>query len=487
MDAATRDDMPLDVVIIGAGLSGIGAAAQLRQKAPRKSLAVLEARSAIGGTWDLFRYPGVRSDSDMHTLGYACKPWPLRHSIASGAEIRRYIEDAAQEFGIAPLIRYNHRVLAADWDSGAQVWRLSVSVDGGAPGELRCRFLHLCSGYYDYGQGYTPELPGIGRFRGTVVHPQHWPEELDYNGKAVVIIGSGATAVTLLPAMAQSAARVTMLQRSPGYVISRPTRDAVSSLVRFLLPKALGYRMLRWKHLHEQRWLFRTARKHPERVRRQLIRRVAAALGNADYARKHFAPRYDPWDERLCLVPDNDLFKAIRSGKAGVETDHIDRFEENGIRLKSGKLLVADVVVTATGLNLNFAGGLPLALDGKPVRLPEHVTYRSCMIDGVPNLAFAFGYTNSSFTLRTDLVADFVSRLLNHMDATGRRVVRPLAPPDMARRPWFDDFLPGYIKRAIETLPQQGDAPLWRNSQDYEADRRLFAEVPLTDPSLAYE
>lgn len=476
-----------DVIIIGAGLSGIGAAVHLRRKVPGKSVAILEARASIGGTWDLFRYPGIRSDSDMHTLGYEFKPWPLKHSIASGEEIRRYISEAAQDFGVVDQIRLHHRVEAADWDGTARKWRLKVSIRGASPVEMSCRFLHVCAGYYRYDEGFTPDFPGLEKYRGIVVHPQHWPARLDYRGKRVVIIGSGATAVTLVPELARLAGHVTMLQRSPGYVISRPRTDAISTWVRAILPSAIGYRIMRWKHRFEQRWLFQTARRHPERVRRQLIRGVAKALGNPEYAHKHFAPGYNPWDERLCLVPDNDLFDAIRSGRASVETDHIARFEENGIRVKSGKLLPADIVVTATGLHLNFAGGLPISIDGKPVRMAEHVTYRSCMLDGVPNLAFAFGYTNSSFTLRTDLVADFVCRVLAYMDRQGFASVTPVAPADLRRKPWFEDFQPGYIKRALQTLPRQGDAPLWRNSQDYEADRRLFATIPPSDTSLAYE
>jgi cation diffusion facilitator CzcD-associated flavoprotein CzcO len=366
------------------------------------------------------------------------------------------------------------------------LWRLTVTVGDTATIEMTCRFLYLCSGYYSYEQGFTPSFPGLERFRGTVVHPQAWPENLEYDDKKIVVIGSGATAVTLLPAMAERAKHVTMLQRTPGYVISRPKVDRVGQFLRAILPRSLGYSLMRWKHRTEQRWLFRAARRHPDRVRKQLIRGVAKALGNAYYAQTHFAPDYNPWDQRLCLVPDADLFRAIRAGKASVVTDQIECFEEDGIRIKSGRMLAADIVVTATGLNLSFAGGLPMRVDGEPVHIPSRVTYRSCMLEGVPNFAFAFGYTNSSFTLRTDLVADFVARLLNHMDSKAYVSVRPVPPADLKRTIWFDDFQPGYIKRALGTLPQQGDAPLWRNSQDYETDRHLFASVPPSDPSLHF-
>lgn len=480
-------DIDAEVIIVGAGLSGIGAAIHLKRAAPNRSIIILEARSSTGGTWDLFRYPGVRSDSDMHTLGYNFKPWPLRHSIAEGAEIKDYIDQAALEFGVAGLVRLEHRVIRANWDRQNRIWNLDVITGEQEKITLRSRFVYVCSGYYDYDNPYVPEIAGMADFEGTLIHPQRWPKDFDYSGKRVVIVGSGATAVTLVPAMTHDAQHVTMLQRSPGYVISRPRVDRVGNFIRAVLPRKAGYRAMRWKHRLEQRWLFRMARRRPEYTKRRLLAAVARAIGDTSYVKKHFTPKYNPWDERLCLVPDNDLFDAIKTGKASVETDHIERLEADGIRLKSGRLLRADVIVLATGLTMRFAGGLPIEINGEAISIPERTTYRSCMLDGVPNLIFAFGYTNSSFTLRTDLVADFVCRMISHMEQSGFVTVTPIAPKLMSRRPWFDEFQPGYIKRALDNLPLQGDHPLWQNSQDYEADKRLFELVPPTDASLVYE
>jgi len=480
----------LDVVIVGAGLSGIGAACHLRRECPAKRLAILEARAASGGTWDLFRYPGVRSDSDMHTLGYDFRPWKASKAIADGPSILTYVRETAAELGIEPLIRYGQRVVRATWRSAQQCWELDLENSAtGEAGRLRARFLHLCAGYYRYDRGHEPAFPGREDFAGTWVHPQHWPQDLDAAGKRVLVIGSGATAMTLVPALAKTAASVVMLQRSPTWVISRPSTDRLANALRALLPPAWAYAITRWKNTRLQAWLYRRTRKSPATIRQHLLEAARRELGGAgDLA--DFTPRYDPWDQRLCLVPDGDLFKALRSGVARVHTAEIERFTPAGVRLADGAQIDADIVVSATGLELQVLGGIEITLDGVPFDLPASWSYRGIMFSGLPNLVSVFGYINASWTLRADLVSRWFCRLLTHMDRTGSAVVTPqleVGAPAMEPRPWIAGFSPGYMQRALHRFPRQGDREPWINSQDYLRERREFARMSLGEPALRYE
>ena len=459
----------VDVLIVGAGLSGIGAACHLRRDCPEQSLAVLEAREATGGTWDLFRYPGVRSDSDMHTLGYDFEPWREGQALADGPSILRYIRRVAAEHDVDRLIHTGHRTTAATFDSAAARWTVTVqTVDG--PRVCRCRFLLLCTGYYRYDAGYTPPLPGLDRFRGRIVHPQAWPEDLDYAGRRVIVVGSGATAVTLVPAMAERAARVTMLQRSPSYVISMPGRDELAERLSARLGDRLAYAIVRWRNVGLMMASYGISRRWP-RLMRALIRRGAIRQLPAGYAvDTHFKPRYDPWDQRLCVVPDGDLFAAIRSGRASVVTDEIETFTPDGIRTVSGRELTADVVVTATGLQLLALGGISLEVDGAPVRLPDRIAYKAMMLSGVPNLAFTVGYTNASWTLKADLTARYVGRLLRHMRDGGHHLcVAELPPGGVGREPLIG-LRSGYVLRSLTDFPAQGSRRPWRVHQNYALD-----------------
>jgi cation diffusion facilitator CzcD-associated flavoprotein CzcO len=479
----------LDVVIIGAGLSGIGAACHLRRECPQHSVAILEARERSGGTWDLFRYPGIRSDSDMHTLGYSFKPWEEAKAIADGPAILRYLRETATEYGIDGLIRYNRRVSRADWDGAAQCWALTVADTAtGATDTLRTRFLHLCAGYYRYDHGHQPEFPGRADFRGEFVHPQQWPEDLDYRNKRVLVIGSGATAMTLVPAMASDAAEVVMLQRSPTWVISRPSRDRIANALRALLPKSLAYRLTRWKNTRMQAWLYRRTRTRPEKVREMLLTRARRELGDAADMR-HFTPSYEPWDQRLCLVPDSDLFEALKSGRARVVTGRIDHLTGAGVRLENGEEIEADIIVSATGLELQLMGGIDIRVDGEPFDFPASWTYRGMMCSGLPNLVSVFGYINASWTLRADLVSRWLCRLLNHMRAKGYAVVTPEPEADlpaMEARPYIDHFSAGYMQRMMHRFPRQGDRAPWVNSQDYLRECREFSRMSLEEPALHY-
>jgi monooxygenase len=479
-----------DVIIVGAGLSGIGAARQLQDKCPDKRFAILEGRDCIGGTWDLFRYPGIRSDSDMYTMGYDSKPWLEPKAIADGPSILAYVREAATERGLESHIRFGHRVEAAHWSSTDARWTVEA-----ARGESRervrltCNFLFVCSGYYDYAKGYTPDFAGQAEFGGRLVHPQQWPDDLDCTGKRVVIIGSGATAMTLVPALARDAAKVTMLQRSPTYVISLPAEDPIANVLRKILPEKLAYRLIRWKNIQIQRWIYRQSRINPDRIKRRLIGMVRKQLGPDYDVARHFTPRYMPWDQRLCLVPDADLFKAIRSGKAEVVTDEIERFTAGGIRLASGAELPADVVVTATGLDLVVLGGAEYSVDREPVNFPHTWSYKGMMFSDVPNLVYTLGYINASWTLRSELVAEFVCRVLNHMDSKGARVCTPrLREQDrgMPERLLIEDFSPGYMRRAMHLFPRQGDRDPWRNTQNYLLDRHTIREAPLDDGVLEF-
>lgn len=460
----------VDVVIVGAGLSGIGAAYYLQERCPDRSYAILEARAAMGGTWDLFRYPGIRSDSDMHTLGYNFRPWTQAKAIADGPSIRAYIEDTARDNGIDRHIRYGHRVTSASWSTDAACWTVEVTREGGETARYTCNFLYMCSGYYRYDRGHSPVFPGAERFAGRIVHPQHWPDDLDYADKRVVVIGSGATAVTLVPEMARTASHVTMLQRSPTYVVSRPAQDRVANALRKWLPPKLAYGATRWKNVAFGMFFYRMTRRKPEQTKERLIGMVREHLGPEYDVATHFTPRYNPWDQRLCLVPDADLFDSIKAGHASVETDTIETFTESGIRLSSGKELAADVVVTATGLEMALMGGATIAVDGREVNMADALQYKGMMFSDVPNMAYTFGYTNASWTLKADLVAQYVCRLLNAMRRKGVRQATPrIGAEGVAPEP-FVDFSSGYIQRAAALLPKQGDRKPWRLNQNYALD-----------------
>jgi monooxygenase len=454
----------VDVVIVGAGLSGIGAAWHLQDRCPGKSYAILEMRERSGGTWDLFRYPGVRSDSDMQTLGYRFKPWTGEKALADGPSILRYVRETAAESGIDERIRYGHKVVRAEWSTPDSAW--TVHIEGREP--LSCRFLLMNSGYYRYDEGYTP--PFEGEFGGPVVHPQFWPEDLDYAGKRVVVIGSGATAVTLVPALAQTGAgHVTMLQRSPSYILSLPDEDAIATALRRRIGDRRAYTLVRWKNVALATLLYQASQRLPGPMRR-LFRAGALRQLPAGYAvDTHFNPRYDPWDQRLCLVPNGDLFKAVSDGSAEIVTAEIERFTPGGIRLKDGSELEADIVITATGLNVLAFGGAEFAVDGEEIDLPRTMAYKSMMLSGVPNYVYTIGYTNISWTLKADLVSEYACRLINHMDANGYTRAVPVRDPAIAERP-FLDFEPGYVLRSIDQLPKQGEKAPWRLSMSYIID-----------------
>ena len=467
--AAAGDPGHVDVLIVGAGLSGIGAARRLQSRCPDKRYAILEARDAIGGTWDLFRYPGVRSDSDMHTLGYDAKPWTHAKAIADGPSILAYIREAAAEAGIGRHIRFGHRVRRAAWSSERALWSVEAERGDGSRAHFTCGFLFACSGYYDHDEGHRPAFDGEADFRGTIVHPQFWPADLDHAGKRVVVIGSGATAVTLVPAMAKSAAHVVMLQRSPTYVVSRPSVDALAQRLRRWLPEGAAYRLTRWKNVLLTMYFYRLARRRPARAKAWIVAMARRALGAGHDVATHFTPRYDPWDQRLCLVPDADLFRALRSGSASIETDTIERFTAHGIRLASGRELAADIVVTATGLKLNALGGAAVEVDGRRIDVSQTMVWRGMMFGGIPNFASTFGYTNASWTLKADLTSAWVCRLLRHMDRRGAAVVVPQPDPAVQARPLLD-FTSGYVQRAAGVLPKQGASGPWRVAQNYLAD-----------------
>ncbi|WP_334161704.1 flavin-containing monooxygenase [Phenylobacterium sp.] len=474
-----------DVVIVGAGLSGVGAGWHLQNEAPDRSYVILEGREAIGGTWDLFRYPGIRSDSDMYTLGYAFKPWTEAKAIADGPSILNYVRETAAEHGIDRHIRFRHQVKRASWSTEDALWTVEAESEGQVR-RFTCSFLFLCGGYYSYEAGYTPEFPGRGRFRGRFVHPQHWPSDLDYAGKQVVVIGSGATAVTLVPEMARTAGHVTMLQRSPTYVVSRPAEDRMANWLRARLPGKLAYDIVRWRNVLFGMYFFNMARKKPAAVKQRIIDMVRAELGPDYDVETHFTPTYNPWDQRLCLVPDSDMFQAIKAGTASVVTDHIETFTEDGIRLKSGKALKADVIVSATGLNLQVMNGLELTVDGRKVEPGKTLSYKGMMYEGVPNLASAFGYTNASWTLKCDLTCEYVTRLLNHMRKTGLRQATPRnTDPGIGTAPWLD-FSSGYVTRAMDKFPKQGTRAPWKLHQNYAMDLMTLRYAKLEDGVMEF-
>jgi monooxygenase len=477
----------VDVLIVGAGLSGIGAACHLERNCPERSYALLEAREDTGGTWDLFRYPGIRSDSDMHTLGYSFRPWKHAKTIADGPSILEYVRETAEAYGVVDRIRCRHRVAAAAWSSADARWTVTAErTDTGETVELTCTFLLSCTGYYNYDHGYTPDFPGAERFGGTIVHPQHWPEDLDYAGKRVVVIGSGATAVTLVPSMADTAEHVTMLQRSPSYMVSLPAEDPLARLARRLLPPMAAYQAVRWKNVALMSLSYQLSRRRPELAKKVIRRGVKTQLPDGFDIDTHFCPDYNPWDQRLCVCPDGDLFKALRHGRASVVTDTIETFTETGLRLASGAELEADVIITATGLELLPLGGVEVTVDGEGLNLPERLTYKGMMLSGVPNAALVMGYTNASWTLKCDLTCEYVCRLLNHM----REHRYDYCVPEEGDAPVVSEPLlnldSGYILRALDKFPRQGAERPWRVYQNYALDVVTLRLGSLQDDAMRF-
>jgi cation diffusion facilitator CzcD-associated flavoprotein CzcO len=476
-----------DVLIIGAGVSGIGAACHLMRECPNRTFTILERRKEVGGTWDLFRYPGIRSDSDMYTFGFDFRPWHDTKVLADGPSIQEYVRDTAVAHGVLSRIRFGQRVTGASWSTERGVWTVTaVDEESGAITEHTAGFVIVCTGYYDYDSAHRPAFPGEERFSGPVVHPQHWPEDLDYAGKKVVVIGSGATAVTLVPAMAETAAHVTMLQRSPTYVVALPARDAISALLKRFLPASTVYQLGRGRNVLLQRALYRLSRRYPDAMRNLMVRGADRALRGTTELR-HFTPGYDPWDQRLCVVPDGDLFAAIRDGKVSVVTDEVEMFTETGIQLRSGTRLDADVIITATGLNLRMLGGASLEVDGEPLAVHELLTYKAVLLENMPNAALVFGYINASWTLKADLAARYVCRLLNHMDAHGyTQVVARARPADRTSESVLAALNSGYVRRGNPKLPRQGTHGPWRVTNDYLRDRAMLRRGPIDDGILRF-
>jgi cation diffusion facilitator CzcD-associated flavoprotein CzcO len=477
----------VDVIVVGAGLSGIGAGCHLKMECPEKSFILLEGREVMGGTWDLFRYPGVRSDSDMYTLGYRFRPWRDPRAIADGPAILNYIRDTATEYGVDKTIRYGHRMRRASWSSQNARW--TVDVESGPDKKLvqvNCSFLYLCTGYYEYDNGYAPSWPGVERYRGTIVHPQKWPDHLDYANKRIVVIGSGATAITLVPAIAENAAHVTMVQRSPSYIVSRPAEDIVANLLRRCLPDRAAYALARWKNVLLGTFFYNLARNRPAIFKRMVASGVRRELGK-QYDAKHFTPPYNPWDQRLCVAPDANFFHSIREGRVSVVTDHIETFTEDGLLLKSGQHLDADIIVTATGLIMKLFSGVQLVVDDQPVDLSKTLVYKGMMFSDVPNLAFAVGYTNASWTLKCDLTSEYVCRLLNHLDRQRYAVCTPrVNDPNIGEEPVID-FTSGYVARALPTLPRQGTKTPWRLHQNYLKDLSMMRYGRVEDGTMEFK
>lgn len=488
MSQARGPDAVLDVLIVGAGISGIGMACHLREECPDRSFALIERRAALGGTWDLFRYPGIRSDSDMFTFGYQFRPWQEPKTLSDGQSIREYLVETAREYEIEDRIHYGQKTERASWSSDDAIWTLTVKDEtSGETTNWRARYLVLCTGYYRYDAGHMPDFPGVDRFQGRLVHPQQWPQDLDYRNKKVVVIGSGATAITLIPAMAQDTAHITMLQRSPSYVVSLPAVDKISKTLQRWLPDSWVFGMARRRNIRLQRLIYVAARKYPKLVRRLLLASVRRQLGK-DVDMRHFTPSYNPWDERLCVVPNGDLFKTLRSDKADIVTDHIETFTENGIRLKSGAILEADIVISATGLDMQMMGDIELVKDGEVQAPNRHMTYKGVLLENVPNLAMVFGYTNASWTLKADIAAAYICRLLKHMAQNGYRSATPRAaeaqPIDASI---MDALNANYVKRASHKLPRQGDRLPWRVLHHYSHDRDMLLEQPIEDGVLEFD
>ncbi|MFM7308748.1 MAG: flavin-containing monooxygenase [Actinomycetota bacterium] len=478
-----------DVVVVGAGISGIGAGVHLNDKSPDRSFVILEGREDIGGTWDLFKYPGIRSDSDMHTLGYEFKPWKAEKSIADGPSIMAYLRETVAEHDLKRHMRFGERVVRAEWSTEQATWTVHTQRSDGSHGTFECNFLFMCAGYYSYKSGYLPEFPGREKFRGTIVHPQEWPEDLNYSNERVVVIGSGATAVTIVPAVAETAAHVTMLQRSPTYMVSRPDTDALANFLRKVLPAQVAYNVTRAKNTWRQQLVYKKTRSNPDQIKMLLLGGVQLELGGKYPIKRHFLPRYNPWDQRLCLVPNSDFFAAIRSGRASLVTDNIETFTETGILLSSGEHLNADIIVTATGLQLVSLGEADIYVDGQHVDFAQTRTYKGMAYSDVPNLATSFGYINASWTLRADLTCTYVCRLLNHMRDTGTRQCTPRLRPGeetMPRRPWIDGFSSGYMQRVMHLMPAQGDREPWINPQNYERDKKMFREGAMDDGVMQF-
>ncbi|MEM6857491.1 MAG: NAD(P)/FAD-dependent oxidoreductase [Pseudomonadota bacterium] len=483
---ATSPDF--DVLIVGAGISGIGMAAHMEMKAPGHSYAIVERRENVGGTWDLFRYPGIRSDSDMHTLGFDFEPWRHEKSIADGPAILDYLNQIADERGIRQHIRFGHKVISADFHEDEARWHVEMVLADGSTTRLTANFLYLGSGYYDYDEPYDAGFE-LGDFQGQVIHPQFWPKDLDYTGKKVVVIGSGATAVTIVPSIADKAAHVTMLQRTPTWMFARPAKDKIANFLRAVLPDKIAYSITRFKNIKMQDLAFKTAREKPQKVKDALYKGIEKALGPG-YDKEAFTPPYNPWEQRLCLVPDDDLFEAMKAGKASVVTGHIEAFEANGVRLKSGELLEADIIITATGLKLAIAGKIAVSVNGEAVDFAERFYYKGCMYSNLPNLAVVFGYINASWTLRADINSDYVCRVLNHMRATGSEIATPLLTPEMEAKleveDIFEGFSSGYLARAKDINPKNAVSYPWRLNQEYVADRKQMAKDPVNDGLLTF-
>lgn len=477
-----------DTIIIGAGISGISAAHYMQTDCPTKTYTILEGRKNIGGTWDLFRYPGIRSDSDMYTFGFAFKPWVNPKVIAPREDIMHYLQETVAEEGIEKHIRFEHRLLNASWSSEAAKWSLTVQTpDSATPVIFTCSFISLCMGYYDYESGYTPNFAGKEDFVGTIIHPQKWDESLDYTNKKIVVIGSGATAVTLIPNLTEKAAHVTMLQRSPTYVVAQPDVDKLAIRINKLFPEKMAHRINRFRKILFQRFSYAFSRKFPELMKKVLRKKLVEEMGKEFDIDKHFTPSYNPWDERLCLVPNGDFFQAIKSKKASVVTDHIERFTENGIKLVSGEILEADIIVTATGLNAQLFNNIDFEVDGEQVDFSKKVCYKSVMFDGIPNMTYAFGYTNASWTLKCDMTNQYTCRLINYMAENGYKQCMPVQQDsEMSLKP-FLDFTPGYVLRVIDKLPKMGDKKPWKIEQNYFYDRKMFENDPLNDGVLTYK
>lgn len=477
----------LDVIIVGSGISGISAACHLKQRCPDRSFAILEGRGAVGGTWDLFRYPGIRSDSDMHTLGFSFKPWTHEKSIADAPAILDYLKETIAEHDLSQYIRYHHRVTAISWNSSDALW--SVTIDrNGETISMACRFLHMCTGYYSYTDPYIPEFKGRDNFKGPFFHPQFWPETLDYAGKSVVVIGSGATAVTIVPAMASSGAgHVTMLQRSPTYYVTRPARDGLANFLRKILPGGIAYRVTRFKNIFMQQYFYNATQRKPAAKRERLIEMVRKELPSGYDVKTHFTPRYNPWEQRLCLVPDSDMFTAIASGKAEVVTDQIDHFTAEGIMLSSGKTLNADIIVCATGLKMEILSGVSITVDGVATRIGDTFSYKGCMYSDIPNLASTFGYSNASWTLKADLISEYVCRLLNQMRATGKPIVAARAEGVGEAEAGLMNLTSGYVQRAKGLVPKQGNIDPWIVHHNYTIDKKLMRYGKLEDGALRFE
>lgn len=475
----------VDVLIIGAGISGIGAGCHLTMKSPKRTFAIMEGRDKLGGTWDLFKYPGIRSDSDMYTFGYAFRPWTEGKDIASASSIIRYLKQTSEEYGVDKKIRYGHRVTKVNWSTPDKHWVVDIT-NGAGSFQMSCKFLLTCTGYYDYKQSYIPKFKGYNDYQGTIVVPQFWPEGLDYKDKTVLVIGSGATAITLVPSMAGETKHITMLQRSPTYVFTRPAKDKIANTLRKFLPNMLAYRLARTKNILLNIFMFNRARNKPEKVREFLRNMTKEELGDSVDVDIHFNPSYNPWDQRLCLVPDSDLFKALKDGSASIVTDHIERFTKTGVRLKSGGEINADIIVPATGLSLQFLGGVEASVDGKPLVIADMLNYKGMMFGGVPNMAAVFGYTNASWTLKADLTCGFVARLLNYMDKHGYASATPMLPETMNTEPLVN-LQSGYFLRSLDALPKQGAEIPWRNPENYLKDYKTIRWGKLDDGVMAFE